>query len=625
MSSIDGLISGLDTTSIISSLMTLERKSGSYLSTGKSQSQTMISTLQSLNSTLSSLGTVARSFVTDPFTKTSAWSTTTSSSSQPGLASVVSDGSAAPGSATFTVTSVATAGAAVSRGTVPSLSTAVTSAPVVLGKGLGAIGASALLAGTTLVAGAHALTVTQGSAGASLSGAPLGSTVTIDAASTQLVVDTGSGPTTITLTGGTYTPTQLAAEVTRASGGTLRASLGDDGALRLATTREGSAATLRLCAPNAALGISDTATTATGTDAVVTLDGVSTTLTDLSAGSSVTLPGTGTNQVVLSLAGGLRAGTATVADLGLAAGSTLGQVASAVGSSAVGATAATVQVSSNAYRLQLTSTTTGADSDLMLSGGAFGSSGLGDLATLQAGTDTVLRVGTGPAAYDVRSSTTSVTGLLSGVTITALKADPTTPVTTTVSGDTAAVADKMAALVAAANQALTFISSRSGYNADTKTSGALLGNSMTQLVTRRITDASVGGGSGSTSSPSAYGVTVGRDGQLAFDRAAFLAAYAKDPAAVRSTLTTMASTVADVAKEASDPLDGFVTKQVGTEQDRVRDYTQQITAFEARMTMRESTLKRQYAALETALGTLRSQSDWLTAQLKTLPSTSSSG
>lgn len=621
MPSIDGLISGLDTTSIISSLMTLERKSGSYLTTGRTQSQTMISTLQALNTSLSSLRDVSRSFLTDPVTKTSAWSTTTSSSSQPALASVVSDGTAQAGSATFTVTSVATAGAAVSRGTVPSLSTAVTSAPVVLGKGLGAIGASALLAGTTLAAGAHTVTVTQGSAGASLSGGPLAATTTIDATNASLVVDLGSGPTTISLAAGTYTPDQLAAEVTRASGGALKAGVGDDGSLRLATTREGSAATLRLGAANAALGLSDTATTATGTDAVVSFDGVSTTLTDLSVGAAVTLPGSGSNAVVLSLAGGLRAGTATVADLGLAAGSTLGQVAAAVGASAVGATASTVQVSANAYRLQLTSSSTGADTDLMLSAGSLGASGLGDLVELQAPTDTVLRVGTGPGAYDVRSATTNVTGLLSGATISALKADPGTSVTVTVAGDTAAVADKMAALVTAANQALTFISSRAAYDPDTKKAGALLGNSMTQALARRITDSAVGS---SSSAPSSAGITVGRDGQIAFDRTAFLAAYAKDPAAVRATLTTMAGSIADVADQAADPVDGYLTQQIGDEQGRIRGYTQQITAFEARMTMRETTLKRQYAALESSLGALRSQSDWLTAQLKTLPTTSSS-
>ncbi|MBD3785013.1 MAG: hypothetical protein IE926_19035, partial [Micrococcales bacterium] len=297
MASIDGLISGLNTTSIISSLMTIERQSGSYLTTGKTASQTLIGTLQSLNSTLSSLQDAAKAFLTDAVTRTSAWSSTTSTSSQPGLASVVSDGTALPGSTTFTVTSVASAGSAVSRGTVTSLSTAVTSAPVVIGKGLGAIGASALLSGTTLAAGAHTVTVTQGSTGATLSGGTLGPSVTIDSSSSQLVVDLGAGPTTIDLTAGTYTPGQLAAEVTRASGGSLRASVGDDGSLRLATTREGSAASLRLVSANAALGLSDTATTATGTDAVVELDGVATTLTDLAAGGTATLAGSGTDQV----------------------------------------------------------------------------------------------------------------------------------------------------------------------------------------------------------------------------------------------------------------------------------------------------------------------------------------
>lgn len=621
MSSIDGLISGLNTTSIITSLMSLERKSGDYLTTGKTASQTMISTLQSLNSTLSTLQDAAKAFLTDTVTKTSAWSTTASTSSQPGIATAVSGGTALPGSATFTVTSVATAGSAVSRGTVPSLSTAVTSGPVVVGKGLASIGASALLAGTTLAAGAHTVKVTQGSGGATLSGVPLGSTVTIDAASSQLVVDTGSGPTTISLAPGTYTPSQLAAEVTRAAAGAVKASIGADGSLSLSTAREGSASSLRLVAANAALGLTDTTRTATGTDAVVDVDGVSTTLTDLAPGGTVTLPGAGTDTVVLGLAGGLRAGTATVADLGVAAGATLGQLTAALGGSPVGVSAQGVQVAADTYRLQLTSTTTGAGSDVMLTSGALGG-GLGDLVELSAPTDTVLHVGTGPGAYDVRSSTTSVTGLMSGVTITALKADPTTPVTVSATRDDAAIADKMAALVAAANTTISFVGAKAAYNADTKTGGPLLGNSMAQMIVRRVTDAAVGG---SSSSPSSAGISVAKDGSVTFDRAAFLAAYAKDPAAVQATLTTMTSTIADVAKQASDPLNGYVTQQITTEQGRVRDYTQQIANFETRMTMRQDSLKRQYAALETALGTLKSQGDWLTSQLKTLPGASSTG
>ncbi len=110
-----------------------------------------------------------------------------------------------------------------------------------------------------------------------------------------------------------------------------------------------------------------------------------------------------------------------------------------------------------AYRLQLTSTTTGADSGITLSSGAL-SGGLGDMQELYAGTDTVLHVGTGVGAYDVRSSTTSVTGLMTGVTITAAKADPGTPVTISVTADSAGMADAMSSLVDSANSLLKYVS-----------------------------------------------------------------------------------------------------------------------------------------------------------------------
>ncbi len=620
MSSIDGLISGLDTTSIISSLMTIERRSGTSLTQGRTRSQTMVSVLQSLNTTLSTLRTAARAFAPDSVTQTSAWASTTTTSSRPGLATASAAADAAPGRATFTVTSVATAGAAVSRGSVASLTTPVVGGPVLLATGLAPLGVSSL-SGAGLSSGTHSLEVTQASAGASVAGAALAATTTVDAASAGLTVDLGAGPVTIQLTQGTYTREALAAEVTRASGGTLAASVDADGALRLVTTREGAAAGLRVAAANAALGLTDTTTTAAGTDGVVTLDGVATTVGDLSAGSTVTVPGTGGNEVVLTLGGGLRTGTARVADLGLSSGATLAEVVAAVGGSDLGVRANAVRVGPDAYRLQLTSSTTGASSDVTLGAGAFTAGGLGGVVELERGTDTVLRVGSGPGAFDVRSSTSTVSGLLDGVTITALAADPTTPVTVSVTGDDAAVADRMAELVAAANATLSFVSARAGYDADTKTAGLLLGDSMSQALVRRIGDVATGS---AASQPSAAGIQLGRDGQLAFDRDAFLAAWAKDPTAVRATLTTMASSLADVAASASDPVDGYVTSQITTEKGRIRDYTQQISSFEARMALREETLKRQYATLESTLGRLKSQSDWLAGQLATLTTPKSS-
>ena len=144
---------------------------------------------------------------------------------------------------------------------------------------------------------------------------------------------------------------------------------------------------------------------------------------------------------------------------------------------------------------------------------------------------------------------------------------------------------------------------------------------MARDLRQQVTDAVIGT---STSTPALSGVSVARDGTVSFDRAAFLAAYGKDPAAVTQTMTSMSQQLANVAKQASDPTTGSITTRINNEQDSIRDYTKQIADFEDRMTLRQQTLQTQYAALETALGSLQSQSQWLTGQLASLPTTSSS-
>jgi len=632
MASVDGLISGLNTTTIIAQLMSIERLPKQQLLNSQNTSQTMVSTLQTLNTLITSLQTAAKAFVPDTITKQSAWTSTTAMSSNSSVASAVAGTAALPGSTSFTVTSVATAGAAVSIGTVGSLTAPVAGGPFMVSKGAARIGLSALAAGASLSPGVHTIEVTQSSAGATLTGsapvsgfAALPPAVTIDGTNNSISFyrDGSSTPTTITLNPGTYSPIQLAAEIGRASGGAITGSADSSGLLKLATAREGSSTSLQLAAANATLGLTDTTTVGRGIDGIVALDGVATTVSSAGAGDQLTLVGKLTDAVSVTLARGLRKGAATTSAVTVAAGATLTDVVSALNGTGTGVSATAVQVADGAYRLQVTSTTTGSASDVMMSSGDFpaGQSSLGDLQQLSAGTDTVLRVGTGPGAFDVTSSTTSVTGLLPGVTINALKADPNTPVTVNVASDTSGMADKMASMVAQANAVLSFIDAKSSYDATSKTGGPLTGDSMGRDLTKRLSDAVIGS---SSSTPAMSGVAVARDGTITFDRAAFLAAYAKDPAAVTATLTSMSQQLSDVATQASDPHSGYVTTRVTGEQDSIRGYTTQIAAFEDRMTLRQQTLQTQYAALETMLGKLKSQGDWLTGQLASLPNNSSS-
>ncbi|MDQ1539120.1 MAG: flagellar hook-associated protein 2 [Actinomycetota bacterium] len=629
MASIDGLISGLNTTTIIAQLMAIERQPKAQLVNAQTAGKTLVTTLQSLNSLITSLQTSAKAFVPDTITGLSDWNTSTATSSNSSLASVMVGAGAVPGNTSFTVTAVATAGAAVSLGTVSSLTDPVAGGPFMLSKGVAALGLSAPVSGASLSSGAHTVEVTQSSAAATLTGSPIAGfdvlppAVTIDATNNVISVyrDGEATPTTITLAQGTYSPAELAAEISNASGGTVSGSVDSGGRLTLANAREGSATSLQLADTNVSLGLTDTLTVAQGVDGVISLDGVETTVNTAGSGDEMTLAGVDDDSIVVTLTGGLRKGVATTTAVAVAAGATLAEVAAALNGPGTGVSAVAVKVADGSYRLQVGSTTTGSASDITLSADAFppGWSSLGVMQQLSAGADTVLHVGTGAGAFDVTSATTSVTGLLTGVTITALKADPAT-VTVNVVTDSGGIADKMAAMVAQANAVLSFVNDKSAYDATTKTGGPLVGASLGRDLIGRITDVVIGS---SSSTPAMSGVAVARDGSITFDRAAFLAAYAQDPAAVTTTMTSMAQQLSDVATQASDPHTGFVTGWVTSEQDAIQGITSQIAAFEDRMTMRQQTLQTQYAALETMLGKLKSQSEWLTSQLATLPTSNS--
>ncbi|MGN6635730.1 MAG: flagellar filament capping protein FliD, partial [Oryzihumus sp.] len=334
------------------------------------------------------------------------------------------------------------------------------------------------------------------------------------------------------------------------------------------------------------------------------------------------LNGDGSDKLAITFSGGLRAGTATATAVSLGTNATLTDVVAKLnGAPGLGVSAAAVAVSSTAYRLQVTSTTTGASSDISLGASAFASSTLGGTQQLTAGSDTVLHVGTGAGAYDVTSATTTVTGLLPGVDVTALKADPATSVSLGVTLDTQGMSDKVKAMVDQANAILGYISTNSSWDATNKVGGPLMSSSLARTLTDQITTAVIGT---SSASPAMAGVSVQKDGTLAFDAQAFASAWTKDPASVQATMTALGQQISDLATQASDPIDGLITSQVQSQQQTITDIGKQIDDFEVLMTARQDSLTRQYAALETALGQLQSQSQWLGGQLAGLSANTAS-
>ena len=278
-----------------------------------------------------------------------------------------------------------------------------------------------------------------------------------------------------------------------------------------------------------------------GTDGVVTVDGTSTTVSDI-AGSGTTSvvlnSGTG-GTVTLGITGGLSAGSMTAANISVGGGS-LSSVVSAINNAGVGVTANALQVGSNSYALELTSNGTGTGSSTTMDAQAFAGSGLGTLLTTTAAQNAVVSVG-GTGGYQVTSQSNELSGLLPGITINLVSVS-SAPVTITVSPDGSSVADDVQTLVSAANQLLSTISTDTAYNTQTKTAGPLNGdpslNGLAQQVLAAVGEAvgSSAAGSDGTAGESA-GLAITSQGTVTFNQTAFEAAYAKNPSAVQAMFT----------------------------------------------------------------------------------------
>ena len=213
----------------------------------------------------------------------------------------------------------------------------------------------------------------------------------------------------------------------------------------------------------------------------------------------------------------------------------LASVVDAVNRAGVGVRAAAVKVADGAYRLQLTSSTTGAASAFTVGGLNLPALG-GAMNTVTAGADAVLEVGDVLAGgYSITSASNTVTGVLPGMTF---NLRGTGNVTVDVSRDAEAVADKVKGMVDAANAALADIKKLTSYDAASKTSGLLGADGTVRRLQQTVVSAIYGIDG---TSPSEFGVEVKRDGTVGFDRATFLAKYAEDPDAVRDRFAQVGS------------------------------------------------------------------------------------
>ena len=475
--------------------------------------------------------------------------------------------------------------------------------------------------------------MTQDSAAASISGTNPGYPVTFTNGNGNVDIRVGGVDYALDIAAGTYNDANsLATAVSDAltaagASGAVSVSVGASDELVFTTTNEGSAATLTIVGGNGAskLGLT-AATNATGTDGIVVVDGVTNTITDTNA-ASATLNGTG-GTITADLVGPIRSGTATVENVGYGGG-TLAEVVEAINSAdGLGYTAMAVNTGSG-YRLQVMATETGVDSLVDLDTSDF--TAFSGFTTLVTGRDAQIEI-QGDNPYAITSTSNTFSDLMPGVDVTVT--EPTTgAVTVTVGEDNEAQADAVAEIVEAINSFLERADTATAANPGADP-GMLFGNSAVRRTRDAILRAVTDGVSSSTfEAASLAGITVTDDGRLEFDRAEFIEASETDRnelerlfvAPTGETDLGVLDRIVQAAEEATATGSGRLWSEAEATKSRIERWGDQIDAYEKRFEIREATLRRQYAALEVALGALSEQSSYLAGQLASLPTTSLGG
>jgi flagellar hook-associated protein 2 len=295
----------------------------------------------------------------------------------------------------------------------------------------------------------------------------------------------------------------------------------------------------------------------------------------------------------------------------------------------LGIRAYTVNTSGNEGVVQFSGMKSGAANGFQITGlEGYGKNGADPKTTSARDAELTVNPGT-TAEYKVSSTTNTFSTLMPGVTISVTKEEQGVVVDAT--ADSTAIADKIQAMVTAANEALTEISAQTKYDVDTRQGSPLTGDftvrQMNQAIlgivsnglsyTKTLTTDADNDGEKDTAtvdfgSLKQLGISLSKDGtQLEFSATAFNEEYVKDPVRIQEAGMAFGSQLRTLADKQS----GTVTNVVLGRKTEIKSLNEQIDNWDVRLATRRQALQRQYSALETALGNLKNQSSWLSGQL----------
>ena len=332
----------------------------------------------------------------------------------------------------------------------------------------------------------------------------------------------------------------------------------------------------------------------------------------------------------------------TVDDISISATDTIQDVADAINAANAGVTATVIYDGTSKYYLSLSSDTSG-DANVVslmvtdIDGDNTDSNGLSRLAYHEGFTTNLTQTQDAQDALihvdgitDISRSTNTITDVITGVTITLVDvhAVPATDKDTlTVSRNTATVVSKISAFVSAYNSAYDFFKTNQGYDAETKVVGLLQGDATTNQIRNRLSRLNSQKVPGVTtfSRLSDLGVRLNAEGHLEVNSTTLNSALSDHSDDVLQFFTQTTAGSEGFGVRMVDALEGFLDSYDGTltsrttgirdSIDKLEDKAEQLTT---RIQASEIRLKARFDALEVLLGQFQTTSGVVTQQVASL-------
>ena len=225
-------------------------------------------------------------------------------------------------------------------------------------------------------------------------------------------------------------------------------------------------------------------------------------------------------------------------------------------------------------------------------------------------------------SLDVTRPSNTFAEVMPGVKIDLL-ADPEVPVTVTAGRDIDATVEAINLLVTELNAALSLLKTETAYDATSQTGGKLVGDSTARSLISSLQSAVSGAvvEGADVAVASNFGLSISRQGEYTIDTGKLRDALAADFEGVSAFFEDALATRLDDALDYAEGADGSIARTRDRWKAQIEEANLRIAQFEDRLDRREAALVQEFAAMESLLAGLQSQSNWLASQISGLGST----